>query len=92
MELKPETSKALDQWLGPETWHTNHALDMRRFYDFVDRYSAEHGTIIDEVAVKEEVLRRLHARGNATEAMERIIEMRISLALNILDFLKQSGR
>ena len=92
MELKSETSKALDKWLGPETWYTNHDLDMRRFYDFVDRYATEHGHLIDEVALSEEIVRRLEQKNNVTEELKQIIQTRISLAFDILDFLKGTQR
>ena len=92
MELQPETSKALDKWLGPETWYTNHDLDMGRFYDFVDRYAAEHGYVIDETALAEEIVRRLKQKRNVNEALEKIVETRLILAYNILDFLKRTQR
>jgi len=51
MKLSSETEKKLDAWVKVDTWHTNHVLDMDRWYDFVNQYQRDHGYSIDESAL-----------------------------------------
>jgi hypothetical protein len=92
MELKSETSKALGGWINLPSWHTNHALDMERFYNFVDRYSREHSYPIDEDELREESIRRLNPRGKIGEELDGVLQSRIGLANKILEFLEHTGR
>jgi len=96
MQLKPNTEKTLDAWLGPGTWHTNHPTDMDRWYDFVDQYQREHGfTIDDEVILREIIERKLTEKFGKrfdNEDLRNEIRERINLAWKILDFLKHTGR
>lgn len=95
MQLKPNTEKALDAWLGPETWHTNHDEDMNRWYDFVNQYQRDHGYTIDEVALRETIEYKLTKKIGErfdNEILRKEIRERISLAYNILDFLEHTGR
>jgi hypothetical protein len=92
MELKASTSEALDRWLGPGTWYKNHPIDIRRLYDFVDQYQKDHGYVIDESALREEIERRVSMRDGVSENLRNIIRARISLAYHILHFLERTGR
>lgn len=100
MQLRTDTDKKLSAWLGPHTWNTHHALDMRRFFDFVDAYEREHGHSIDEPALQEEITRRVielhdYAPQDGPDKLGELsttIRSRVSLAYEILDFLKQTGR
>ena len=93
MELRPNSDEALNRWLGPRTWHTQHPYDMNRWFEFVNAYQQEHGYEIDEVALREEIEHR-HTKsgGSVGEDLRKIIREYISLAYNILDFLKHTGR
>lgn len=90
MILKPTTKDALDAWIGPSTWATRDDRDMNRFYDFVSQYQKDHGYTIDESGLLEIIEQKLGGEPS-TEEQETIRE-RISLAYNILDFLKHTGR
>lgn len=92
MELSDSTSKTLDGWVGPETWHTTHPLDTARFYRFVDVYAKQHGHTFDEAELREEIVRRLGKKGNINDRFIALIQKRIRLAYNILDFLEQTNR
>ncbi len=93
MEFELDTSEALNRWMGPETWTTDHPTDMNRFYNFVNQYQIDHGYTINETALREEIERRVSNRGGVIgESLRDFIRRRISLAYNILDFLKQTGR
>ncbi len=92
MELSDATSKALDGWLAPGTWHTTHPLDTRRLYRFVDVYAKEHGHTLDETELREEIVRRLGKKGNINDRLIELIRERIRLAYHILDFLEQTKR
>ena len=93
MQLQPDTDNALNTWLGPSPWSTNHPLDMERFYDFVDQYQKDYGYTIDENALREEIESRVtRYGGSVSEELRDIIRSRISLAYKILDFLKRTNR
>lgn len=90
MQFKPDTEKALNNWLKPDTWYTLDLVDMNRFYDFVDQYQKDHGFTIDEAALRETIERKVKA-GN-DEDMKEIIREYVNIAYKILEFLKQTGR
>jgi hypothetical protein len=95
MQLSPETSKALDAWLGPETWDSvpKHHYDMERFYRFVDQYQKDHGFSLDEDALRTEIKSRVKAKGRAFgNHQEELVEELINWAYAILDFLKVTRR
>ena len=90
MPLKPDTDAALDAWAGPNTWYTDHDSDMDRWYDFVNQYQKDHGFTIDEAGLRETIESKVN--GVVNDQLRNIIRKRISLAYNILDFLKHTGR
>ena len=90
MTLSKDAENALDHWVGIETWHTKHDNDMDRWYGFVDQYQRDHGFTIDEPALRETISAKIG--GAVNEDLQNIIRERITLAYNILDFLKCTGR
>ncbi len=90
MILSTSTQEKLDAWIAPKTWHTKHDLDMKRWYEFVDQYQKDHGFVIDEDMLSEHIAERADCTMN--DDLKEIISRRISLAYNILDFLKHTGR
>ncbi len=90
MKLSSETIKKLDAWVKVDTWHTNHKLDMERWYDFVNQYQKDHGCSIDEAALREIIEKKVE--GNVNDLLRQEIRTRISLACDILDFLDRTGR
>jgi 3'-phosphoadenosine 5'-phosphosulfate sulfotransferase (PAPS reductase)/FAD synthetase len=95
MKLKPNSEKALDAWLGPQTWHTNHDLDMERWYSFVDQYQRDHGFQINEPELQKLIENKLSEQIGKkfnNKDLRQTIRERITLAYKILDFLKYTGR
>jgi hypothetical protein len=90
MQLATATEKALDAWIMTGTWHTGHALDMGRFFAFVDQYQKDHGYAVDEQALAQLTEGKAGCQGNGSLAL--IIRERVNLASSILDFLKATGR
>ena len=90
MKLSSETIKKLDAWIKVDTWHTNHKLDMDRWYDFINQYQKDHGCSIDEAALREIIEKKVE--GNVNDLLRQEIRTRISLACDILDFLDRTGR
>ncbi|MBU4287806.1 MAG: hypothetical protein KKI12_06495 [Proteobacteria bacterium] len=90
MKLSSETEKKLDAWVKVDTWHTNHKLDMDRWYDFVNQYQKDHGYSVDESALREIIEKKVE--GNVNDLLREEIRTRISLACNILGFLNRTGR
>ena len=90
MQLSPEVEGKLDTWIKVGTWYTKHPSDMDRWYDFVNQYQKDHGYSIDEIALREIIERKVTDR--VTDSLRKEIRDRISLAYDILDFLKRTGR
>ena len=88
MKLSKEAEAALAHWLATD-WHTKHGADMDRWYRFVDQYQRDHGFEIDEAALRETIESKI---GSVTDELQDVIRERVSLAYNILDFLKCTGR
>lgn len=95
MQLKPNTQKALDAWLGSSNWYTKDLRDMNRWHHFVDQYQREHGFTIDEGSLRENIeakLTKIDGKRFENEPLRNEIRERISLACNILEFLERTGR
>ena len=90
MHMSDATRSKLQAWAGMGTWHTSHALDMERWYDFVDQYQRDHGNTFDEVALREQIEHTVEVSIN--EDLRKIIRDHLSIACHILDFLRRSGR
>ena len=90
MILSTVTQEKLNAWIAPDTWHTQHDSDMNRWYEFVDQYQKDHGFSIDEHALKDHIANTANCATN--EELIKTVSQRISLAYNILDFLKHTGR
>ena len=90
MILSKDAEKALDHWINIPTWCTNDRTDIDRWYKFVDQYQKNHGFAIDEPTLREKIEAKID--GVVYEDLRDIIRERISLAYNILDFLKCTGR
>lgn len=91
MELRPETRKALNIWLNGE-WHSFHALDKERFFNFIDSYSREYDDPIDEEELRVEIINKVSPGHDISDELDRLLLDRIHLANDILEFLKQNGR
>lgn len=88
--LSEATESKLQSWLSAGTWHTSHDSDMGRWYDFVNQYQHDHGFTIDETVLREHIEHKIE--GCINEDIREIIRRRISLAYNILDFLRRTRR
>jgi hypothetical protein len=93
MALKPATQAALDAWIAPATWDSEHPEDMQRFYQFLSRYQKDYGFALDEDALRREIQTRVKAKGRAFgDHQEDLVDRLVDLAYDILDFLKATGR
>ncbi len=90
MSLNANTETALKAWVGVTTWHTDHAEDMRRFYDFVDQYQKDHGFGINENDLQ--TIIKQNATGPIGDPQIALIRKRVNLAIDILEFLEKTGR
>jgi hypothetical protein len=93
VQLKPETSRFLNGWLGIDSWKSPHSNDMNRWYDFISQYQRDHGYALDERGLVEEIEQRHRQRERDIGPEERtIIESRVNLARQILEFLERTRR
>ncbi len=89
MAWSDQTEEALQQWLGPETWHTGHPLDDARFSVFVASVWNDNHSIWDPSETREIITKKaiqLHPKFDAEHAKKEA-ETRVSEGTAILDFL-----
>ena len=91
MKFSDNCASKLKEWISAETWHTNHDLDMGRFYSFVDAYEKDHGCHISDESQLAETIAS-HANISTQNPLFDEIRQRVSLMYNILDFLKATNR
>jgi len=93
MDLKTNTTAALDEWLGPESWDSGDPPDEGRFYRFVSEYQKEHGLSVDVNELRKEIARRVFAKGHPVGGaqLESILD-HLGFMGCILDFLRETGR
>ncbi|MDW5418539.1 hypothetical protein R6242_18400 [Iodobacter sp. CM08] len=91
MNTSDNSNKTLKQWLGFNTWHTNHDLDMNRFYEFVNAYIIDNGLLInDESVLAETIANQVDIK--TTDPRFETIKEKVTLMYSIIDFLKVTGR
>ena len=91
MHLSARAVKAMDAWLGRETWSTWNSQDDERFYKFVRAVwlSSEQG-LIDEPSLRELLISRsceLHPAFNVAE-INREMGARVHRIQEIMDYHK----
>ena len=91
MNMSENCNKKLKQWVGCDTWHTSHDLDMNRFYEFVDAYIKDNGLAISDESILAETIAH-QANIKTTDLRFETIQERVSLMYSIIDFLKATGR
>lgn len=93
MDLKTNTTAALDDWLGPESWDSGEPEDEARFYRFVSAYEKDHGPSVDVNELRKEIARRVFKNGHPVghPQLEAILDHLMSMGC-ILDFLRATGR
>lgn len=92
MNLSRESEARLENWANMDTWSSNHDLDLHRFFKFISQYANDHGHAVDESLLKDKIGLITQTPTGDDNAREEIIRERISLMVEILDFLKVTGR
>ena len=88
MKMSNQTTSAFQQWIGKDTWHTHHPLDMDRFYDFVQSLWNDQYTDIDLIRqnIREEI-KELHPNFDP-QYRDETIDRRVSEAEHIFSYLR----
>ncbi|MGL4771868.1 MAG: hypothetical protein ACRC2I_13380 [Plesiomonas shigelloides] len=81
---------ALKNWLERDTWHTSHALDEERFFEFVGRYVTDHGYSLNEQALQDAIA-EIAGIGDR-QALKDIACKRVMLMRDILEFMRVTDR
>ena len=92
MNITTEARAKLENWAKPSTWHTSHDLDLHRFFEFINQYVVDHGHSVDESELKDLIATITNTPTGNDNPLEEIIRERISLMVEILDFLQVTGR
>ena len=92
MKLTAEARSKLNNWAKASTWHSSHDLDVHRFFEFIDQYASDSGHTVDESALKDLIASITNTPTGNDNALEEIIRERVALMVEILDFLKVTGR
>ena len=87
MQLTLETETALNEWVGSRTWDSDHLVDRRRFYRFVDQFKKDHGYSMKEPYIRALIEQRIRAKGRrfGPHEEERVHEC-LARARDILNF------
>lgn len=93
MNLSNDCKEKLNQWVQTDTWHSNHVLDLHRFFQFVDQYQKDHGYHVNDEAILAETIASIAnvTVGSHSPLFDTIRE-RVSLMVDILDFLRVTNR
>jgi hypothetical protein len=87
MQLTPETETALNEWVGRESWDSDHPTDRRRFYRLVDQYRKDHGYSINERDLRHLIKRKVQAQGHSFGPhQEELLHEYVGVARDILEF------
>jgi hypothetical protein len=93
MQLSTNAEAALDRWVGPSTWDSNHEEDFRRFYKFVDQYQRDHKFPINESDLRETIEAKVKKKNHSFGChQQNLVRERVNLACKIIDFLEITGR
>ena len=87
LQLTSETEAALNDWVGPETWDSNHPSDRKRFYRLVDQYKKDHGYSMNEPDMRYLIKRKVQAKGRSFGSnQEELVHEYLGVARDILQF------
>ncbi len=93
MLLKANTEAALNEWVGSSTWDSGQHEDKRRFYQFVNQYQKDHGCVLYESELREQIKSTAKAKGYLIGSdQEKAIQDFVSLAYKIIEFLELTER
>lgn len=56
LELSLNAAELLRAWVGSSTWHSNHTLDRRRFYQFVRSLWEDNQSEVDGGELRERIV------------------------------------
>ncbi len=92
MNLSTESETKIEYWANMDTWSSNHDLDLHRFFKFINQYANDHGHSVDESILKDKIASITNTPTGNDNDLEVIIRKRVSLMVEILDFLNVTGR
>ena len=87
MSNQDGVSKALRDWIAPDTWNKGHSNDRNRFYKFVDELCG--AKYMDEVVLRGMIINeiRSHHPNFNSDAMKGIVNARVRTAREIYDYV-----
>ena len=87
MNISEECVEKLKEWVAVDTWHTNHDLDMDRFYKFIQAYHLENGCHISDESILAETIANYAGIDSSSPLFDTLSDC-VSLLYSILDYLK----
>lgn len=91
MAFSPKVKKAFDAWAIVETWHTGHALDEQRFYQFVRAVLSYARKKPSEEFIREELLKIWSGKLDEEYLRNKIKEF-MSLYEHLYSFVKVKNK
>lgn len=85
MGFSPNVQAAFDNWLNCSTWHTSHAQDEGRFFQFVWAAVHNQANEVPESVVEQAIMERWRGKIEAVFLEQKSIEA-ASLYRTLLDF------
>jgi hypothetical protein len=93
MQLSANSQAALNGWIGPHTWDSEHHEDTRRFYLFVSAYQKDHGSSLNEADMRQTIKQAAQSRGHTFGQHQEVLVFElVNKAVHILEFLSATGR
>ncbi len=88
MVWSEQTKAALRHWLEVETWHTNDAADMTRFFKFVASVWNDEHARWGESTVREKMTNEVkELYSGCNDILSNVIEKRMTEGMTVLEFL-----
>ena len=86
-KLGPKSMKALEDWIGPRTWDSDHSNDWDRWYIFVDVYLHEHRKPISDLDLRQQIV-QMKPEIQDNEILLAIVRKHVSVAQHIREFMR----
>jgi hypothetical protein len=93
MKWSSRTQKALQTWVGRDTWHSGRGTDQGKFHSFVRTLWEENRSTVDEKELAERILGQVRELGTETEPtlQEKAVRIYIKRAQCILQYLADTS-
>jgi len=93
MKWSQQAQKALQTWVGSDTWHSGRGIDQGRFHGFVKALWDANRSAVDQKELAERILDQVRELGTETKpaVQERAVRVHVNRAQCILRYLTDTS-